>query len=354
MNSVVEKLTAIEHEVAALQPKMAPLTKRIVALDQNVSDFARQLAELTAESAAVKQDIEFTRQSLTRIHTLIGESKAESEQLATEQDENLERYKAMESFVETLYQLHSQSLQIAQWLGLADQAKAVFPAPPHLGSKGITELPMQETSAETIQPEEPPPEQLPEGLPAPPSLDEPDPPMSANEQPTNEYWEAIAETVPPEQLAEGLSAPPSLDEPDPPISANEQPTNEYREAIAETVPPEQPAGGLPLADSILSELSESDFGAVTFEAEEKELASWAVHGLPDVAAPPEVDGVPSDSYTDSEPSSEMASQLDVPPLDLAAPALPEPDVSATIDEQDDQDIEAMLAAMGVPVTVGQE
>jgi hypothetical protein len=73
-------------------------------------------------------------------------------------------------------------------------------------------------------------------------------------------------------------------------------------------------------------------------------------GLPDVGAAPETEEPDTDAEpTDAEPSCEMASQLEVPPLNLAVPALPE---SSTMDEQEEQDIEDMLANMMAPVTVG--
>jgi len=288
MNSVVEKLAAIEKEMAALQPKMAPLAERIAALDQKVTGFALQLTDLAAESAAVKQDIELTRQSLTSIQTFIGEAKTESEQLATEQEEHQQRYKAMETFVGTLYQLHSQSVQIAQWLGLADHAKAVFPAPLS----------------------------VPETLTFPPAAELPEPPIYEPEPPAPE---AADETIPGELPVEKLSA-------------------------------EEPS-------SMESILSESDFDSAVPDPTEQEPEPWAMPGgLPGVMAYPEEEmtTVPSDADTDAEPSSEMASQLDVPPLNLAVPALPEQNESATMGEEDEQEIEAMLAAMGTPVTVGQE
>ena len=309
MNSVVEKLASIEQEIAVLQPKMAPLVERMVALDQRITGFAQQLTDLAVESAAVKQDIELTRQGLTRIQTLIGESKTESEHIAAGQEENLQRYKAMESFVGTLYQLHSQSVQIAQWLGLADQAKMVFPAPPSVpagvggmqtaGSSGMVEPPKDAILAsidERVQSEpimdEPPAEELP-----------------AEEPPAEE---PLVEEPPEEEpLAEELSVP---------------------------EPPETE-----------STLLESDFDAVIPDADKNEPEPLSMPGLPNVAALPEMETADSDT----EPSDEMASQLDVAPLNLAVPLPPESnEPPPEMNENDEQEIEAMLAAMGTPVTIG--
>ena len=261
MNSVVEKLTVLEQEVAALLPKMAPLTERISALDQKVTGFAQQLTDLAAESATVKQDIEHTGNSLTHILTLVGESKAESEQLAGGLEENQQRYKTMEAFVGTLYQLHSQSVEIAQWLGHTDQAKAIFPAPP---SAPTGESPWQTEAGGRM-----------------------------------------------EQLAEEVAS------------------------------------------------SDAGFDAAMPDAIKEEPTPWEMPpNLPDVAALPEMETVHSDveppdaEPSDAEPSCEMASQLDVAPLNLAVPALPEPNESTEIDEKDEQEIEEMLATMMTPVTVG--
>jgi regulator of replication initiation timing len=130
MNSVVEKLTAIEQEVAAIQPKIAPLTGRIDDLAQKVTDLAQQLTDIVAESVAVKQDIELTQQSLSRIQTLIGKSRVESEQLFAGQEENLQRCETMQAVFGTAFQAVSQFFDAAQRMGLADQAKAVFLTPP--------------------------------------------------------------------------------------------------------------------------------------------------------------------------------------------------------------------------------
>jgi len=154
MNSVVEKLAAIEKEVAAIQPKMAPLTERIADLDQKVAGFAQQLSGIAEESAAVKQDIELTRQSLTRIQTLIGESKVESEQLVAGQAENLQRCETMTAVFGAAFQAVSQFFETAQRMGLADQAKAVFlplpgDLPPPLALDETPSEPQPEDAVET-------------------------------------------------------------------------------------------------------------------------------------------------------------------------------------------------------------
>jgi len=165
-------------------------------------------------------------------------------------------------------------------------------------------------------------------------------------------------------MAEALPEPP-VDELSPPALA----------AIIEPMPMEPPAAEpeLPLPETIAeaiptelpiteSALSESDFDSATSGASEKELESWKVPDLPDIATSPEMgaihtDSDHADSDSDAEPSDEMASHLDVPPLNLATPALSEQNGQTTADKKDEQvfdeqDIEAMLAAMGTPVTVG--
>ena len=348
MNSVVEKFVAIEQEVAALQPKMVPLTERIADLDQKVAGFAQQLNDLAAESAAVKQDIELTRNGLARIQSLIGESKIDTEQLAAAQEENQQRYKAMESFVGTLYQLHSQSVQIAQWLGLTDQAKAVFPAPPSvpatLAPIALPVSPVAELPKESPVSVEPPmPEAVAKAVPEEKPAEElPPPPIAAPALPI------------PENVAEAMPTEPSVaEELPPPVAVSDLPMP----PIVDTPIPEE----LPIAGSVLSE---SDFDAAISGTGDKALDPLGMPGLPNVAALPEMEAAPSDTDDDeadddpdteppdAEPSEEMASHLDVPPLNLAAPAMPAQTEAAPTDEEDDQDIEAMLAAMGAPVTVG--
>ena len=280
MNSVVEKLAAIEKEVAAIQPKMAPLTQRIADLDQKVASFAQQLTSVAEESAAVKQDIELTQQSLTRIQTLIGESKVESEQLVAGQEENQQRCETMTAVFGAAFQAVSQFFETAQRMGLADQAKAVFLPPPS--------------------------ESVPSAEPVP----------SAESAPS-------VESVPSSVAAPVVQ----------PIS-DESPETEDE-----------------------SVLSESDFDSAMSDAGDEEPNPWSVPGLPDVAAPPDMEDADSENtdFTNGEPSNvepttEMASQLDVPPLNLGAPDLPEQSETTPMDETDDQEIEAMLASMMAPVT----
>jgi regulator of replication initiation timing len=294
MNSVVEKLAAIEKEVAAIQPKMAPLTERIADLDQKVAGFAQQLTGIAEESAAVKQDIELTRQSLTRIQTLIGESKTESEQLAAGQEENLQRCETMQAVFGAAFQAVSQFFETAQRMGLADQAKAVFlnpsASPPEETADGG-----RQTAEEVVESE-------------PAELEIPEPPV--------------------------MEPPPVTD-----IPVAEPPITESTEIES------------PEAESVLSE---SDFDSVMPDAGKAGPDSWSVPGLPDVATLPEIpnadlNSTDADAEADTEPSDEMASQLEVQPLNLSVPALQEQSEPVP-PEMDDQDIEDMLATMGAPLT----
>ena len=403
MNSVVEKLAAIEKEVVAIQPKMAPLTERIADLHQKVTDFTKQLADLANESVAVKQDVELTRKSLGRIQELISESKVESEQLVAGQEENLQRCETMTAVFGAAFQAVSQFFEAAQQMGLADQAKAVFLAPPSapvmIGdnrqqpaeNRIIQAVPMPEPVTETppqpLLPESPAP--LPPVMePIPPVLAEPIPdvpPSSIMETSTAEIEERPAvpaqETPTADEPIVSSVAEPShtqlppvrepmtepVDEPVVPPSLTEtamtetvEKPNAQETPTADEPPP--PESVSPVAETTPSEaesaLSGSDFDSVT---ESGEPVSWSVPGLPDVAALPEMTYY-SDSHTgtdpeqldaegsDAEDSDEMASHLDVPPLNLAVPASPAPHEAAEMNEAEEQEIENMLAAMTTPVT----
>jgi len=317
MNSVVEKLAAIEKEVAAIQPKMAPLTERIADLDQKVAGFAQQLSGIAEESAAVKQDIELTRKSLARIQTLIGESKVESEQLAAGQEENLQRCETMTAVFGAAFQAVSQFFETAQRMGLADQAKAVFlnsSSPPAVS----VPPPIPNSVADTAPVEVP-------------TLESPTVSQPVDEMPLIDELPPASEPIP----AETVSVE-SVTEEEPP--ALETPT-------AEPPTMESP-------EETESALSEADFDSVMPDTEESEPPPWSAPSLPDVAAPPEIAGADMDSEgeADMELSNAMASQLDVPPLNLATPAPPEQSESAAIDETEEEEIEAMLATMMTPVT----
>jgi len=311
MNSVVEKLAAIEKEVAAIQPKMVPLTQRIADLDQKVAGFAKQLTGIAEESAAVKQDIELTQQSLTRIQTLIGESKVESEQLVAGQEENLQRCETMTAVFGAAFQAMSQFFETAQRMGLADQAKAVFLVPA--------------SEAASVQPV------LSGVLPNSEVLPTP---SVAEELPPD--WEGVSEetesTVEESAVAGSSAAEPVIPEP---------PAMEMPETEPETEPVAESA-----TESVLSE---SDFDSAMSGTGNEEPASWSVPGLPDVAALPEMEETDVET-SNVEPPEEIASQLEVSPLNLEVPALPEQNETVQIDENDEQEIEAMLANMMAPVT----
>ena len=322
MSSVVEKLAAIEREVAAIQPKMLPLTERIADLDQKVAGFARQLVGVAEESAAVKQDIELTRQSLARIQTLIGESRAESEQLVAGQEENQQRCETMTAVFGAAFQAMSQFFETAQRMGIADQAKAVFlsqPSSPEVST--FPQMPLLSSSSESEPPEEP-------TVPAAePVFDD-----------TGNFTDNASEAFPDGPGEHG-------------VDADVSPT-------PESLVPELQNPASHDVEAAESVLSESDFESAISDVSENELASWSPPDLPDVTAPsPEIvndddDSVDSESESDAEPSAEIASHLDVPPLNLSVPALPMQSEQTTADEMDEQEIEALLASMQTPVTAG--
>ena len=361
MNPVVEKLAAIEKEVAAIQPKMAPLTERISALDQKVADFAQQLTGIAEESASVKQDIELTQQCLARIQTLISESKVESEQLVAGQEENLQRCETMTAVFGAAFQAVSQFFETAQRMGLADQAKAVFLTPP---SNSIPSAPIPAVPPASESPPAAPDEPVIEAAPAEePAI--PEPPMVETPEPDNnqENMEAGSEAtqcdqsnLPSDPVTPAAPALPTVTS-DPEFSSESQ--IESPEPIAEAVPVIEPAvTEPPIVESPEPKaellLTESDFDSVMSDANtgSDELASWSVADLPDVATPPVMEAIDSDadSFAGAEPSSEMASQLDVPPLNLGIPDLSEQSEAVADGDSDEDDIEAMLASMMAPVT----
>ena len=410
MNSVVEKLAAIEKEVAVIQPKMMPLTERIADLDQKVAGLAEQLTGIAEESAAVKQDIELTRNGLARIQTLIGESKAESEQLVAGQEENLQRCETMTAVFGEAFQAVSKFFETAQRMGLTDQAKAVFlnapslpevptaqssvsdavssamaaPYPPRsrphtispaaLPSElkkvwnrlpSIPELALSEHTNEIPLPSEPPP--IVEALtPEPELMDESkiesilsdsdfDSVMSnASESDTNSspVPDLPGVTTLPEMADADLGAIDSSSEADAEQSGAMTSDLDVPPPIVEALTPEPELMDESKIESILSD---SDFDSVMSSASESDMNSSPVPGLPDVATLPEMadadlGAIDSSSEADAEQSGTMASDLDVPPLNLAAPALSEPNAPMT--ETDDQAIEDLLASMAIPVTAG--
>jgi hypothetical protein len=148
--------------------------------------------------------------------------------------------------------------------------------------------------------------------------------------PPVEELKSASEPIPAESVME--EEPPEMETPIPDIT--EPPMMESLETEAE------------------AELSEADFDPVIPDAGEAAPDSWSAPSLPDVAALPEIVSadIDSEEEADPEPSSEMASQLDVPPLNLATPAQPEQSESASAADMEDQEIEDLLATMMTPVT----
>ena len=376
MNSVVEKLAAIEKEVAAVQPKMAPLTERIADLDQKVAGFAQQLTGLAEESASVKQDIELTRQSLTRIQALIGESKIESEQLVAGQAENLQRCETMTAVFGAAFQAVSQFFETAQRMGLADQAKAVFlhppgDSPPLLSPQALGKsqseplsadstsnavgtasggLTAKETAAVAMPKTTLPKAELP----------------GADEKPqVADVADNAIETVAVETVDGGLTAKetPEAAMPKTTLPKTELPGVDEKPQVAdvadnavETVAVETAGGGLTATETPEAALSEADFDSAIPGAEEGAPDALLAPSLPNVAATPDIASTDPDSGEEGEeagqePSSEIASQLEVPPLNLATPDLPKSDESAPeTEEADDQEIDDLLTSMMTPVT----
>ena len=377
MNSVVEKLAAIENEVAAIQPKMAPLTERIADLDQKVAGFTQQLSGIAEESTAIKHDIELTRNSLARIQTLIGESRTESEQLLAGQEENQQRCETMTAVFGAAFQAFSQFFEAAQRMGLTDPAKTAFlvpsvaPIAPVAPSNTLeTGTPMQaETVTEPVLlapvlvesvPEDAVPE---ETVPVEPPTPVPDDVVLPVDDPI---------PPPPPFVAEPAVEIPQVTEPPitepPPVEALPEETVNER-TTTESPLAEPPSITTPVQESIqdISEASPSlpsaEANVDSVDAGSKEPSSWeSVPTLPDVASLPEMesahlDSVDSDRF-DTVQSDEIASNLDVPPLNLAVPSLPEVNEPAgtdgthehEIDESDEQEIEDLLATMMAPVT----
>jgi hypothetical protein len=206
----------------------------------------------------------------------------------------------------------------------------------------------------------PEPEPLEDMIPAEPAPPEPAPPEPIPDEPVVE--DAPVEEPPMEEpVAEevddgwGMPAPPVIEPPEEEPIPEESP-----EAVGGLMPPAlappvfAPPAPAPVDESS-SVFSESDFNPVVPSFDEKELATWG-SGLPDVAAMPEMgvahlDAPHLDSdQLDAEPADEIASNLDVPPLNLAVPALPMPGAAPEIDESDEDDIENLLSSMMAPVT----
>ncbi|MCL2005915.1 MAG: hypothetical protein FWG73_07085, partial [Planctomycetaceae bacterium] len=430
-------LAAIEREVAAIQPKMAPLTERIADLDKKISDFAQQITGFAEESASVKNDIELTQQSLTKILSLIGESKTESEQLVAGQEENIQRCETMTAVFGAAFQAVSQFFETAQRMGLADQAKAVFLAPtpgqplpafptalsaalpetlPAIDAESIAEEPAsEEPAAEEVPTEEPAVEES--------AFEEP-----AVEEPVIEdivVGDIAGEEALPDVGKDEFSVKYVLDTPDSepeeqeaaiePIESEPVPIAELTvgttievpvmpEPELESIVDDLPLPGISdddlsdigaLDDGILDNGIDADIDAALSSAggestiDDEAIPSWSASALPDVAAPLDMGLVDSEledsdadlgdsglgdsdlvmgatsfatdelpeyldaeSFETEESLGEPASDLDVSPLNLSVPALPEVEGLPPADESDDADeeIEAMLATMMTPIT----
>lgn len=317
MQSISEKLSFVESRINGLDAKLKPLTSKVEELQRNFEQCSGQLQEMASQWARITGEIATLNDELTSVLPVFAEVKSESEQIAAKQQEDDHLRDSMTQMFGEAYQVVSRFIDTAQKIGILDKEKGEqIVAVPKLEA---------ETPVEVVAP----------AVEAEPAVDEiPEPVVEA---------EPIAEEIP-ESVVE---AEPIAEEIPEPVAETEPVVEEIPESVAEAEPvveDSQEDGSI--VDSILSELDQDATDSTS------ENGNLSLPELPDVSASP--DSVSADKATDSEndsePTEEIASDLNLSPL-----ALDVPQVSTEISPEDaeakvEEEIEALLTDLSKPIS----
>ncbi|MDR0338520.1 MAG: hypothetical protein LBI18_15720 [Planctomycetaceae bacterium] len=124
MSIIVEKIVTIEEQIACIQSKLTTLISKVDTLNRKINKFSDLLAEITAESNAIWQEIDSTQHGLKLIQTLLVKVKTESKQISVDQDENKLLYESMTEMFGEAFQVVSRFFETVQKIGIVDKEKA--------------------------------------------------------------------------------------------------------------------------------------------------------------------------------------------------------------------------------------
>lgn len=313
MKSIADQLATIEDRLKTLRSQLLPLEDEVRQWNRRIDACFEQLKELGSESNTLQEKIAGTATGFDEVFALLAGAKNEGRQIAEEQRENQHLRDSMTSMFSEAFQVVSRFVDTAQKIGILDKEKAASflaakkrdlekaeatdEAPAIKAEEASIVEPVVETTEITTEAEE---------IPA--------------KEPTVETTEIVAET-------EEIPA--------------EEPVVETTEIVAEAeeIPAEEPAVE---TTEIVAEVEPEEMAA--------EIAKLSLPSLPDVTSSveslPPVDEAEVEAETKS--SAEIASQLDLPPLQLETPAAENESDSGH--EADEDQIEALLTDLSQPIS----
>ncbi len=350
MSQFIEKLSAVESQIAALRQKLEPLSVRAENLSQTAAGVAEQVKNFHEESSALLADVAAAQGIFTSILTAFGEVKSEGGQISARAEENQRICDSMTTMFGETFQVVSRFLDTAKNLGIvkADKAKDILEPIKH--SCTVPPLPLAATDKHSsLHPDTGAAMERGEAEPAAvePLITEFKPSELPNlpetmESSASDECEQVDEAVTEEPIAEV----PVVEEPEEPVDAVEsvEPPTENEEMASPSLNESEDD---PLAD-FLDDLPEEP-AAADPTSSLSELMAEPLPSLPDVAAPisslPTVEDQPEEEV---KPLDDIVSQLALPPLQLDTPSEKESGVS--LSEAEEQEIEDLLSDLSKPIT----
>jgi regulator of replication initiation timing len=307
MSDLVEKIVAVEEQVALIQSKIVPLTSKVEMLNRKINHFSGLFAEITDETKTIQQEIDSTQQGLAAIQTLINETKKEGEQIAADQNENQHLYESMTEMFGEAFQVVSRFFETAQKIGIVDKEKVPdF----RLFQQQITQ---QTEPAVNV-----------------PNVNIPEPIISS-----------VTEEPEIEKDSETVVESPRLPEKSVPAIVYEtsEPFAETPDSFTETLD--------------FSETNKEDYRSVESELNKElvsEVAELSFPVLPDVSVLPET--LPPDNDVEAETSETHveAATLDLPPLQLTIPQNSGNSGQTEFSEEEEKQLEDLLANLSTPIS----
>ncbi|MDR2704690.1 MAG: hypothetical protein LBC02_02820 [Planctomycetaceae bacterium] len=313
MSDFVEKIVAVEEQIALIQSKIVPLTSKVEMLNRKIDGFSGLLAEITGETNTIQQEINSTQQSLEAIQTLISETKKEGEQIAADQNENKHLYESMTEMFGEAFQVVSRFFETAQKIGIVDKEKIPdFRLFQQQSISTESAVNISEPAIHSVT-KEPVIEKISEPVAESPQLPEIPEPAIARETP-----ESLAETL--------------------------EPLAETSDSFTETLDlPEENTE----ENQFANQFAESEFNMESVS----EIPELTVPSLPDVSVIPE--SLPTDNEVETEMSETPveAATLDLPPLQLTTPHDSGNSERTEFSEEEEKQIEDLLANLSTPISV---
>ncbi|MDR0705474.1 MAG: hypothetical protein LBF88_10870 [Planctomycetaceae bacterium] len=297
MSDLVEKIVAVEEQIALIQSKMVPLTSKVEMLNRKIDGFSGLLAEITGETKIIQQEINSTQQGLELIQTLVGKTKKEGEQIEADQNENKHLYESMTEMFGEAFQVVSRFFETAQKIGIVDKEK----------TPDFRIFQQQQTAQQQTEP----------------AVNISEPSISS---------------VTEEPVIENISEPPIVGE-------TSEPFNKTPDSFTEILdlPEENNSEEYQFAESERNRESVSEVA---------ESAVPSVPSLPDISILPET--LPPDNDVETEPSETEtpveAATLDLPPLQLTIPQNTGNSGQTEFSEEEEKQLEDLLANLSTPIS----